>query len=153
MFKRSFSLDKKLLQKKSHSDPGKTPTDAGKTNSDPSKHSLSSEQRHPDAGETTLDPVERPPTVGKSPQKAGKPSPDAAPENNMEEIHVENEKQGEKPRMGKSLSMSTTSSEKEFDEDAANVSELEQSGRRKVSVGYSGISKDIKGYVDTYNSS
>ena len=59
----------------------------------------------------------------------------------------------EKPVMQKTLSISSTSSEKErdIDEDPATLSELEQSGRRKskaasgVSVGVLGVEKVVMG--------
>lgn len=138
MFKRNMSLDKKLFERKSHPNIPKLHPNAG--------NPPGAGKQYPDAGEDLLDAGKPPLSLGKPAANAGKPVftsgkeyPDAgkpiekaSTEEILEVINVGSGNREQKPVMEKTMSVSSTSSEKEIDEDPTSVSDVERGGRRKT---------------------
>jgi hypothetical protein len=126
-----------------HLDAGKPPLHPGGDHPNAGKPPLNLAEDHPNAGKPPLNLAEDHPNAGKPPinlaedhPNAGKPIEKTRVEKGLEEIDEKNEK----PVMKKTISMSSSSSEKDIDEDVASASELERSGRRKSKM-ISGVSE------------
>ena len=137
MFKRNLSLDKKLFEKKSHSNSAKPNLSAGNPPG-AGKHPANAGKDHLDAGKPPLsfakpaaDASKPPFTAGKQGPNAGKSVEDAVTEENLDVFDIEGGNMEQKLVMQKAMSVSSMSSEKETDEDPASVSDLERSGKGK----------------------
>ena len=133
MFKRTISFDKKFFERKPNPNSGKhnpnagNPPDAG-VSSDAGKH-------HPNTGESHTEAGKPSRNAGAVDADKDSPNADTPTENTMilEDVDAEDRSTEQKPVMKKTISLlSSTGSEKDNDEDAASVSELERSGRRKA---------------------
>ena len=142
MFKRNLShLDKKLFEKKSHPNLPKHHPNAGNPTSAGKQHSNdpNTVEDHLDAGKPPVSLGKPAADTGKPVFTAGKVQPDASEpvekasnEEILEVIDVGSGNREQKPGMEKTMSVSSTSSEKEIDDDQTSVSDLERSGRRKT---------------------
>ncbi|CAB3983026.1 serine threonine- phosphatase 6 regulatory ankyrin repeat subunit A-like [Paramuricea clavata] len=119
-----------------HPNAGKPPINLAGDHPNAGKPPINLAEDHPNAGKPPINLAEDHPNAGKPPinlaedhPNAGKPIEKKRIEKGLEEVDEKNREQ--KPVMKKTISMSSSSSDKDIDEDVASASELERSGRRK----------------------